>query len=307
MSPWIVLAAGAIENARLLQLSDPAGVGLGDGRQHTGHFLQTHPVINTARIHPVDHRVFSDRYVLLGRGRHRVFPKVRLAPAGQREHKLLDATAVFLHEYDDPAYLASRRLVAAARQRRLPDHVMREVLLSLGQAGPHLRDLYRRYARGLASRSRPRSIFLQLWLEQQPDPDSRLDLADTRDSLGLRQARVRWKLGEPERRTSRQMTRWIADDLARLGLGRTEELLAMSDDGAWTEAVRDAAHPSGTTRMSTDATTGVVDADLQVHGIKGLYVVGSSVFPIAGYANPTLTIVALALRLSDQLATKIKR
>jgi len=147
---------------------------------------------------------------------------------------------------------------------------------------------------------------LQLWLEQHPNPDSRIDLAETRDSLGLRQAQVRWELGEPERRTSRVMTRWIAEDLTRLGLARTTESRGMWDDEAWTEAVRDAAHPSGTTRMSAQALTGVVDVHLQVHGVEGLYVVGSSVFPIAGYANPTLTIVALALRLSDTLATVTK-
>jgi choline dehydrogenase-like flavoprotein len=57
----------------------------------------------------------------------------------------------------------------------------------------------------------------------------------------------------------------------------------------------------GTTRMHADARKGVVDAQCRVHGTDNLYVAGSSVFPSGGYANPTLTLVALALRLADHL------
>ena len=61
----------------------------------------------------------------------------------------------------------------------------------------------------------------------------------------------------------------------------------------------DAAHPTGTTRMSDDPTKGVVDANCRVHGVEGLYVAGSSVFPTVGHCNPTQMIVAMALRLAD--------
>ena len=64
-------------------------------------------------------------------------------------------------------------------------------------------------------------------------------------------------------------------------------------------------HTMGTTRMGTSRATSVVDADCRVHGYANLYVAGSSVFPSGGgSANPTLTIVALALRLADRLATR---
>jgi choline dehydrogenase-like flavoprotein len=61
----------------------------------------------------------------------------------------------------------------------------------------------------------------------------------------------------------------------------------------------------GTTRMHTDPKQGVVDADSRVHGISNLFVAGSSVFPTAGAANPTFTIVALALRLADRLKQEL--
>ena len=60
-------------------------------------------------------------------------------------------------------------------------------------------------------------------------------------------------------------------------------------------------HLMGTTRMGTNPSTSVVDRDCRVHGYRNLFIASSSVFPTTGYANPTLTIVALALRLADTL------
>ena len=62
----------------------------------------------------------------------------------------------------------------------------------------------------------------------------------------------------------------------------------------------------GTTRMHVDPTLGVVDENCRVHGMANLYVAGSSVFPTGGANNPTLTIVALALRLADHVKKKLE-
>ena len=61
----------------------------------------------------------------------------------------------------------------------------------------------------------------------------------------------------------------------------------------------------GTTRMHADPARGVVDADARVHGVDNLFVAGSSLFPTGGFANPTYTLVALALRLADHLGTRV--
>lgn len=60
-------------------------------------------------------------------------------------------------------------------------------------------------------------------------------------------------------------------------------------------------HHLGTTRMGLTPDESVVDPDSRVHGIDNLWVTGGSVFPTGGYANPTLTLIALALRLADSL------
>jgi choline dehydrogenase-like flavoprotein len=113
-------------------------------------------------------------------------------------------------------------------------------------------------------------------------------------------------LSEAERRTARVFTDALDRELRRLALGRlasTEWLEAEE----WAQMFEDAYHPSGTTRMSTDAARGVVDRNCKVHGIDRLYVSGSSVFPTSGYANPTLTIVALALRLAHHLGRRSRQ
>jgi choline dehydrogenase-like flavoprotein len=61
----------------------------------------------------------------------------------------------------------------------------------------------------------------------------------------------------------------------------------------------------GTTRMHDDPKQGVVDRNCRVHGIDNLFVAGSSVFPTGGAANPTLTLLALTLRLADHLRPRL--
>lgn len=274
----VVLAAGGIENARLLQLSDPEGVGIGTGRSLTGRFLQDHPIVRTAEVLAPDYRVLQDRYVALHRGRRKLFPKVRLSAEAQRRHHLLDATAVFDHEWDEPSVTAARSVLGAVRSRRLGTigsdlgQVLRDPL-------PVASTFLRRYRSGAATRRAPSHVWLQVWLEQAPDAHSQVVLATSVDRLGLRRPEVRWRLGEMERRTSRMLTAFVAQDLERLGVARIRPQPAMEDDEAWDAAVRDAFHPAGTTRMSAGPATGVVDVNLQVHGVPGMFVVGGSVFP----------------------------
>lgn len=75
----------------------------------------------------------------------------------------------------------------------------------------------------------------------------------------------------------------------------------MKADALTMEIFRDASHQLGTTRMALKAQDGVVDSNCQVFGVNNLFIAGSSIFPTAGHANPTLTILALARRLADHL------
>ena len=86
------------------------------------------------------------------------------------------------------------------------------------------------------------------------------------------------------------------------GIGRVQFMLGDEHPAALLEGNF---HHLGATRMHAEASKGVVDADCRVHGIRNLYVAGSSVFPTYGCSNPTLTVVALALRLADHLRKEL--
>jgi choline dehydrogenase-like flavoprotein len=144
-------------------------------------------------------------------------------------------------------------------------------------------------------------------VEQRPDPESRVMLSDQRDHLGSRLPLIDWRSHEDEGRTMRETARLVVSEFARLGLPAPVLADWVRDEAPIPVSFVDVAHPTGTTRMSDDATKGVVDAQGQVHGIDGLFVTGSSVFPTAGHCNPTQMIVALAIRLADALKVRGQR
>ena len=120
-------------------------------------------------------------------------------------------------------------------------------------------------------------------------------------------ARARWRVGEDSRRTLANLGRLLAEEFSRVGLPAPVLEDWVAEDRVGDAVIIDMAHTAGTTRMSDDPKTGVVDANCQVHGVAGLYVAGASVFPTSGHANPTLMIVTLAVRLADFLKRDFSR
>jgi choline dehydrogenase-like flavoprotein len=136
---------------------------------------------------------------------------------------------------------------------------------------------------------------LRVNLEQVPDPQNRVRLVSQCDRFGQRRVEIDFRLTDVARH-ARSMK--IAAHELGLGARRiVERMLLRIRAGRvgffW--------HHLGTTRMHRDPAQGVVDADCRVHGVRNLFVAGSSVFPTGGTAPPTLTIVALAVRLADHV------
>lgn len=140
---------------------------------------------------------------------------------------------------------------------------------------------------------------LTLINESSPYPDSRLSLQSERDILGLRRIRLDWRINPADFNSIETVVRSLSAWLGRLGLGRVQFTRPISPETITQFGT--GMHHMGTTRMSASPREGVVDPDCRVHGTENLYVASSSVFPTSGYANPTLTIVALSLRLAAQL------
>ena len=135
----------------------------------------------------------------------------------------------------------------------------------------------------------------------EPDPASRVTLTNTVDALGMRESRLEWRLPADFEHNMQRAHELLAQELGRTGTGR---LRIESSATTGYDPIKDLGeghHHMGTTRMHDDPRRGVVDADCRVHGIGNLFIAGSSVFPSYACDDPTMTIVALALRLSSHL------
>jgi choline dehydrogenase-like flavoprotein len=175
-----------------------------------------------------------------------------------------------------------------------PANLTKHVGLALRNLDAIARTVYREST----SSHGPVAIQLKAMAEQAPNPASRLTLGNRRNAIGLRRPRLDWQLTDHDRASMIRTEALIGEELQRAGIGRLVDPLTSPDvtwqiSGQW--------HHLGTTRMHVDPTQGVVDVDGRVHDMSNLWVTGGSVFPTGGYANPTLTIVALALRLADHL------
>lgn len=293
-----VMCGGGIENARALLLSEQ----LGNTHDLVGRFLQDHPNGRAAEVATGAPRRLQDLYGLLHRPPLRFYPKLRLTEPLQHRLQVLGCAVMINSDFGTDGLDAARQLYRAVRSRRLPAAPGSTAWRMATDARQIVSTLYRRYRLGLSATSPASRLWLQTYAEQAPNPDSRITLSDQRDALGMRVARVDWRLTELDRLTAAAAVRTVADEFSRLGLAAVQPAEWVCDvSERWADGVHDAYHHIGTTRMADHPRHGVVDRHCQVHGVAGLYVAGSSVFPTGGYANPTLTIVALAIRLADRL------
>ncbi|OYV39273.1 MAG: hypothetical protein B7Z80_07750 [Rhodospirillales bacterium 20-64-7] len=292
----LVLCCGAIENARLLLNADrQLPNGIGNRHDQVGRYLMDHLRGATAQFSLRGSQALQRR---LGHyrlpGDHVFALGMHLSPSRQRAEGLLNCAAWLEGRIsqDDPWNALKR--VAKGNIRALPDLLRNAGMLPLGLT-----------ERVLARRGLPRKLDrleLICMCEQMPDPDSRVRLAERRDAHGLRRAQIDWRVHAQEVQTLRRMTELVGAEFKRLGWVAPQPEPWITQDAALPPHFLDVAHPTGTTRMGRDPHRSVVDETGQVHGVRGLYVAGSSVFPTSSHANPTLMIVALALRLAEHLA-----
>ncbi len=148
------------------------------------------------------------------------------------------------------------------------------------------------------------SVRLIARINPVPNPESRVTLSDERDALGMPRAELDWQLSQFDMASVRRTFEILGSEIGQAGIGRLR-ILVESTDAPWPDDLSGGWHHMGTTRMSDDPTKGVVDRNLQVHGMSNLYVAGSSVFPTSGSGTPTMTLVALTLRLAEHIVKRM--
>ena len=304
-SKVFVVAAGGIENARLLLVSGRAdGPGLGNDRDLVGRYFMTQLEYDSATIavaEPFSNFDWCTSEKLNSSGRFydpfglNFVSFVSITEASMRQLGLPNAKYRWTYDYE-PAKLtidALRRLAHVSGGHLLDDIGI--VIRDLGDAGGFA------WRKTLGRPAFPvRALTVHMSGEPLPNPMSRVRLGDERDALGMRRVVVDWHVTAEDKQKALALQRLLGTEVGRTGFGRLRITLA-DDDKTWPDDMYGDEHHMGSTRMHADPAQGVVDADCRVHGMSNLFIAGSSVFPTAGAANPTLTIVALALRLADHI------
>jgi choline dehydrogenase-like flavoprotein len=305
----LVLCCGGIENARLLLVSgDAARGGLANPHGTVGSRFQDHAALRAGTIATSDPRRLQTVFGVFFRRRLRYHPKLVLSRALQERDAVLACGASIAFELPERSGVAAgMRIARQARARRWPQRLPTEARLVLRDLPAVASGAARRYARGWSPAFPPSRIELLLVCEQAPNAASRLTLAESVDRFGVPRPRVEWRLTELEQRTMQLSAEIVRDELSGAGLGSVELLPELAEPAAWIANAFDTFHHTGSTRMAEDPHRGVVDSDCRVHGLANLFVAGSSVFPTSGFAHPTLTIVALAIRLADRLRKDLAR
>jgi choline dehydrogenase-like flavoprotein len=310
-----VLAAGAIENARLLLVSDKIQkTGLGNDHDLVGRFFMEHPHCSAGPFVPENQNLFKSTslynaiHVVKGTP---IVGKVSLSEKTIRRERLLNQVLQFYPRVIPKAFLYRYPIVdsegvhalkALVRMMRTgADGFGKQVGIIMGSLDDVCVAGYRNMkSRVLGMVDRERASVFQLFSmsEQVPNPDSRVMLSEERDSLGMRRVNLDWRLTPYDIDSIIRTLRILDETFRRSGLGRVyvhvyKEIPSDYIFGGW--------HHMGTTRMHADPKKGVVDENCRVHGLHNLFIAGPSVFPTGGCANPSLTIVALAIRLADHI------
>jgi choline dehydrogenase-like flavoprotein len=313
-----VLAVGGIETPRLLLATDVMTNGLGNrsgklGRYYACHFgnLCARLVCDAAKpafgFEKTTDGVYCRR-------------KLLFTPEAQRQHRLLN-TAFRLHfpDYSDAAhgsavmsviYLAKSTLIPKYRKpaSRLA-HARNVVagfpqMVKFGWQWLFLRQLAERKLPYTLVPTADGSFPLEFNCEQTPMESSRITLNSDRDRHGLQRVHVAWRVAEHDIAAA-----FRGFQLLRSAINSTESCRLEFDEGQLaTQLSRSTpvgAHHLGTARMAQSPGEGVVNTQCAVFDIPNLYIAGSAVFPTSSHANPTLTIVALALRLGEHLKEKL--
>jgi choline dehydrogenase-like flavoprotein len=305
-----VLAAGGIENARLLLLSPSPSTGtLGNGHDLVGRFFMEHLTVpEFCRFYPTDPDLPISYYRSLSREWGDIWGILSISERLQQEARipnfrfqLTNVTNAFNENMSAAGMQSLRTIVGGLRNGSDNEDLgwhLANIIADIDEVAGAA------YQRAVNHPDYPLvHIDVVAIGEQIPNPNSRVMLGDRLDAFGQRQAVLDWRLTEQDSESIRQSAAILARELGRSGLGRLTERFP---PGVFAEvAPRPHIHHMGTTRMHADPAHGVVDADCRVHGVDNFYVAGSSVFPTVGNVNPTYTIIALAIRLSDHIRQKL--
>ncbi|MCL4249032.1 MAG: GMC family oxidoreductase [Anaerolineae bacterium] len=317
---YVILAVGCIESARLLLLSRAKHRdGIGNQHDVVGRYFMDHPQSYLNIMTPTNRKIFNQAklYDLRPNGDYGIMGKLTFSEDTLRKEQLMNGCYVlfprrdhFMSEAFQSFFTMLLTVIHAQRPTQIGFHAKQMLkgwhhLAQIGLWQVQGKAPYPYLARGgWSDIPDPSSLFSVFevfsLLEQAPDPTNRVTLIDDVDPNGTQKVNVHWKFTEMDRDTVARSRKLFEGELQAANMG---SMVWHPDPYTSASSV----HPIGTTRMGTDPQTSVTDGNCMVRGVNNLYIASSGVFATSGYANPTLTVVALACRIADRVKASLKR
>lgn len=288
-----ILACCAIQNARMLLASDSqSSRGLGNDHDLVGRYFMEHLEVASSELWLF--KSFPTKLYTWDYGVTRASAELAITEEVQEREQILNGTASLL-----PLSVGMHQ---KPRMETWQDEDPRTSSESLFKDWTDA-DVAAKSEKGAIEHA----FQLNTRIEQAPNPNSRVTLMAEKDELGVPRVNLHWELTALDKRSVRKIHQLIGQQFGIAGLGRVklESFLRDENDDTFPDSTNGGWHHMGTTRMSEDPKKGVVNADCRVHGISNLFVAGSACYATSGAPNPTLTLVALSLRLSDHIKSKI--
>lgn len=297
-----VIAAGTLETTRLLLVADAQNNGcISRTTDVLGRFFNDHFGVEVATIVPrcaaAANRTLADR-VVASTKRHL---HGELTIAAQRAHAVASAYFDIDPHFSDASAIIAARAAFDSLRRRSPSQSAGHLAHVLAGLPSLARATFWKMVHGQQYWPAETDVRLKIWIEQLPRYNNRLMLGDRLDSLGQPLLRTNLSLIDSDERTARTMMgvlrRFWERDMSTLAdlrwlLPDAERLVTVAMEHA---------HPAGSTRMGHRAAQAVVDPSLRLHTVRNTHIASASVFPSSGSANPTLTIMQLAMMAADHV------
>ncbi|MEM9387016.1 MAG: GMC family oxidoreductase [Pseudomonadota bacterium] len=312
-----VLAAGALESVRLLFAAVPERPqGFGNDRDQLGRYFMEHPHARGGQILPVS---LAQSILVLPRALRvqgkRYAAYLRPADALQRSLGILNTSISFAARRHEGMQMDALSAATGKLKHDLPStRFWRSLYKGLKGAAIRLLEVSDPWPTvfSLKRGHEKKGLYAVVRAEQAPIPESRVTLGEQVDALGMRRLALDWQFSDIDKRSVRVLMETLKGEYQRLGWGDVALASWLHEENtAWQTDPLISAHPiggyhhMGGTRMGEAPASSVVDAHCKLHESPNLYVASSSVFPTGGWANPTMTIIALADRLGDHLASQV--
>lgn len=300
-----IMCLGGIENARMLLLfNEKFNNKLGNSSDTVGRYLMEHPTPRAAHL-IAEKTSDLDLYFGYKNDNKSVLGFLSLTDETVRDNNTINLRMPFIPQTNytlSDGISSSHIFRQSLSNYEIPDNASSHVWNILSDIDMVIESIARKSfdMRIFDNAAEIGGYEIPMMMEQTPDKDNRIKLSSKKDKLGLPKVEVQYRITDIDKQRLWRSLDICAKEIATLGFGRIKTLKERSSR-MWRDQLGFSQHHIGTTRMATSPSQGTVDENLKVFGTNNFYLTGSSVFPTGGSVPPTLTIVALSIRLADHL------